>query len=109
VSVPAEFVVRPGHDDAARPLIEFRGDHRADGYPLLLRHLASALPGLEAATAPDFTDDHLWDCRFEGGAFEVSDDWGGLFIHATSDHARVIEAIAAALERSGAFRRVHAP
>jgi hypothetical protein len=99
--------VRPGYDEAAQPLIEFRGDHRADDYPRVMRVLASALPALEATAQPDLTDDYLWECRFEGGEFEVSDDWGGLFILARRDHARVIEAIAAALERSGAFRRVH--
>jgi hypothetical protein len=105
----AEFVVRPGFDEAAQPLIEFQGDHRADGFPPMLRLLASTLLGLEATAQPNFTDDHLWDCRFEGGEFEVSDDWGGLFILARRDHARVIEAIASALERTGVFRRVRAP
>ena len=101
--------MRPGYDEAAQPLIEFRGDHRADAYPPMLRLLATTLPGLQVTAQPDFTDDVVHDCLFDGGEFEVSDDWGGLFILARRDHARVIQAIAAALERTGDFRRVDAP
>jgi hypothetical protein len=100
------FVVRPGYDAAALPLIEFQGDHRADDYPPMLHLLASTLPGLQATAQPNFADEYLWDCRFDGGAFEVSDDWGGLFILAKADHERVIAAVAQALERTGEFRRV---
>ena len=71
--------------------------------------MTAAIPGLVTTTTPLSTDDHLWQCRFDGGAFELDDDWGGLFIMTGSDHARVIEAVADALERSGMFVRVRRP
>jgi len=104
----AEFVVRPGYGPGAHPLIEFRGDHRADGYPPMLQLLQSTLPGPQVTGDSNLCDDHVRGCRFEGGAFEVSDDWGGLFTLARRDHVRVIEAIAEALERTGVFRRIAA-
>lgn len=101
----AEFKVRPGFDATARPLIEFLGDHRAPGFPSVLDALRDHLPAFEADGHSPVPDDVVWQCRFDGGAFELCEDWAGLFIHAGAKHDRVIEAVAGALVRSGRFRR----
>ncbi len=101
----ADFKVRPGFDAAAHPLIEFLGDHRAPGFPSVLDTLRDHLPAFEADGHSPVPDDFLWNCRFDGGTFEMADDWAGLFIHADTGHERVIEAVADALVRSGVFRR----
>jgi hypothetical protein len=106
VNSQAEFVVRPSLDGSGRPLIEFRGDHRSGSYPDVLGVLASALPGFAASADAPVMDDVVWHCRYVGGAFDLCDDWGGLFVLAASDHERIIEAVAAALARTTAFRRV---
>ncbi len=101
----AEFVVRPSLDGSDRPLIEFRGDHRSDAYPDVLALLASSLPGFAASAGQPVLDDVVWHCAFAGGQFQLCDEWGGLFVSASSDHQHVIEAVAAALVHTGEFRR----
>lgn len=102
----AEFKVRPSLDGSGRPLIEFLGDHRAPGFPSVLLALGQGLPAFESEGHWPAPDDFLWQCRFDGGAFEVSEDWAGRFIIADDDAHRVIELVADALVRSGHFRRV---
>ena len=100
-----EFVIRPALDGSARPLIEFCGDHREAGYPPVVTLLGQALEGFTCAAELPVLDDFVWQCHCPEGAFEVSDDWGGLFVMAKQDHARVIEAVADALEKTNRFRR----
>ena len=100
-----EFTVRPGLDAAARPLIEFGGDHRAPDFPPVLLALRDHLPGFAADAACPAHDEVVWQCSFDGGTFELADDWAGLFILARADADRVIETVADALVRSGRFLR----
>ncbi len=102
----AEFIVRPGFDAAARPLIEFLGDHRAPGFPSIVHVLQDELPAFEADGHRPIPDDILWQCRFDGGTFEIDEHWAGLFILAEVDADRVIETVADTLVRSGRFRRL---
>jgi hypothetical protein len=104
----AEFKVRPCLDGSGRPLIEFMGDHRAADFPSVLLVLGQSLPGFESEGQWPAPDDFVWQCRFEGGTFELSDDWAGKFISADDDAPRVIEAVAEALAGSGLFRRLDA-
>jgi hypothetical protein len=101
-----EFTVRPAYTKPELPLIEFRGDHRADGFPSVLRILESALQGLSVTGTSPTPDDFLWVCQYAGGCFEISDDWGGLFITPLTNTAVVVEEVAAALVCSGLFKRV---
>lgn len=101
---PATFVVRPACV-SGEPLIEFRGDHRAEGFPYVLGLLEKALPGFAATADPAVGEDVAWRCRFDGGRFELCDDWGGLFVHAQGDADRMVEAIAGVLVATGLFRR----
>lgn len=101
----AEFIVRPGFDAAARPLIEFLGDHRAPDFPSVLVALQDQLRAFEADGTRPIPDDIVWQCRFDGGTFELCEDWASLFIHADVDADRIIETVAAALVRSGHFHR----
>ena len=103
---PAEFVVRPCLDGSGRPLIEFRGDHRTGAYPQVLPALERGLPGFEATLQVPAPEDFVWQCRFDGGEFELCDDWNGLFILPKDDAGRVIETVAEALEKAAVFRRL---
>ena len=104
-AMPATFIVRPCLDDCGRPLIEFRGDHRAAGYPDVLALLDATLPGFAASLEPPVVDDFVWRCRFDGGEFELTDEGAGLFILPLADAHRVMETVAAALAGTGTFRR----
>ena len=102
-----EFVVRPAHV-SGQSLIEFLGDHRSDGYPKVLSLLERLLPGFQAQGNNPALDDLVWTCSFSTGRFELSDDWGGLFVIPLAEPEQVVSIVAEALERSGAFRRVAA-
>ncbi len=99
-----EFVVRPAYV-SGQPLIEFRGDHRSDSFPNVLALLERCLSEFQAQGSNPAPDDFVWVCSFSEGRFELSDDWGGLFIIPLSEAERVVSAVADVLERSGAFRR----
>lgn len=102
-----EFVIRPALDGSGRPLIEFCGDHREAGYPSVVTLLSQTLEGFACSAKCPALDEFVWQCHCPEGAFEVSDDWGGLFVIAKQDHARVIEAVASALENTKFFRRAN--
>ena len=99
-----EFVVRPAYV-SGKPLIEFRGDHRSDSFPKVLALLERFLPEFQAQGSNPAPDDFVWVCSFSEGQFELSDDWGGLFVIPLTEAERVVSAVADVLERSGAFRR----
>jgi hypothetical protein len=99
-----EFVVRPAYV-SGKPLIEFRGDHRSDSFPNVLALLERSLPEFQAQGSSPAPDDFVWVCSFSAGRFELLDDWGGLFVVPLTEVERVVYAVAAVLERSGAFRR----
>ena len=100
------FVVRPALDGSDLPLIEFLGDHRAPGYPQVVSLLGQTLVGFACRAEPSMPDDFVWRCRCSAGEFEISDDWAALFILARENHEQMIEAIAHALEKTSAFRRL---
>lgn len=100
-------MIRPAYV-SGEPLIEFRGDHRAESFPQVLRILNERLPALIVSGSEPIPDDFIWSCSYKTGEFEVSDDWGGLFILPKSEHGKVVEEIGAALEASGQFRRIDA-
>lgn len=100
-----EFVIRPALDESGTPLIEFCGDHREGGFPPVVSLLGQALEGFTCSAELPVLDELVWQCHCPEGAFEVSDDWGGLFVIAKQNHVRVIEAVARALEKSNLFRR----
>jgi hypothetical protein len=101
-----EFCVRPAYGKPDLPLIEFRGMHRAPEFPPVLRLLSSQLPSFRSVGGLPALDDFLWNCEYTGGSFELSDDWGGLFIIPLEQPAEVARDVAAALERTGYFKRV---
>jgi hypothetical protein len=104
MSLPA-FVVRPCLDGSGRPLIEFLGIHRAVDYPCVHALLAQSLPGFTSAGEQPIPDDFVWQCRFDGGEFELTEDWAGLFILPKGDAERVMATVADALVKTGAFQR----
>ena len=99
-----EFVVRPAYA-SGKPLIEFRGDHRSDSFPNVLALLERSLPEFQVQGSNPAPDDFVSVCSFSEGRFELSDDWGGLFVIPLTEVERVVSAVADVLERSGAFRR----
>ncbi|WP_223904440.1 hypothetical protein [Rhodoferax lithotrophicus] len=101
-----EFVIRPALDGSGRPLIEFHGDHRSEKFPKVLSLLQQWLPEFRAHAEPPVCDDFIWKCSFSGGEFDLSDDWGGLFVIPKEQSEDVVSTVAAALENSGVFRRV---
>lgn len=72
----------------------------------MLTVLERELPGFKAYGEDPVLDDFIWKCTFAEGSFEISDDWGGLFILPKEFPDRVVTAVAAALERSGYFRNI---
>ncbi len=101
-----EFAVRPAYGTPGIPLIEFRGDHRSVEFPSVHLILDKELPGLSVSGSQPSPDDFVWACTYDGGSFEISDDWGGLFIIPRSNPSVVSEQVAFALARSGRFKRV---
>jgi hypothetical protein len=101
---PAALRVRPCLDGSGSPLIEFLGNHCADGYPSLLALLDRALPGFAATAEQPMPEDFVWQCRFDGGEFELSEDWAGLFILPKDDADRVMALVADTLVQTGQFR-----
>lgn len=101
-----EFCVRAAYNQPELSLIEFRGDHRSGSFPPVFAILEAALPELSVAASWPAPDDFLWTCSYPRGVFEISDDWGGLFIIPLSDPAQVVDELAQVLERSGYFKRV---
>jgi len=99
------FIVRPMLDGSGQPLIEFRGAHRSENFPKILTLLERHLPGFKATGSSPAPDDFLWSCTYASGTFELSDDWGGLFILPRSNHAHVVGDVSVALESSGQFCR----
>jgi hypothetical protein len=104
-----EFRVRPGYGTPSLMLIEFHGDHRAEGFPPVLRLLEGQLSEFSCTASWPAPDDFLWECVYAGGTFELSDDWGGLFILPTSNNGQVVADVSSALEASGQFRRAAEP
>lgn len=96
------FIVRPGFS-SGEPLIEFRGDHRASTFPSILRILESRLADFSAQGSEPAPDDFLWEVSYSGGTFEVSNDWGGLFILPRTNSQNVISDVSSALISSGVF------
>lgn len=102
-----QFVIRPGYANG-EPLIEFAGDHRSASFPQVLGLLEAQLPSFCAQGGSPAPDDYLWVCSYEGGQFELSDDWCSLFVLPTTDPGRVVERVAQALEATGQFQRTEA-
>jgi len=102
------FVIRPDYS-AGKPLIEFRGNHRAPDFPSVLRLLEQALPGFNAKGEEPCPDEFVWTISYTGGEFELCDDWGGLFVLPRSNHDAVIADVSAALIVSGSFQHVGTP
>lgn len=101
-----EFAVRPEYRTPELSLIEFRGEHRVVGFPSVVLILEQQLEGFVANGSWPSPDEFLWACEYSGGRFEISDDWGGLFIIPVNNTQTVIEDVAAALVRSELFKRV---
>lgn len=101
------FVIRPGHG-SGEPLIEFLGDHRSASFPKVLTLLGQQLPSFCAQGDSPAPDDFVWECSYEAGRFELSDDWYGLFILPVTDPGRVTAQVAQALEATGQFQRAQA-
>lgn len=101
-----KFVVRPALDGSGKPLIEFLGNHRSENFPSVLTLLERELPEFTARGENPVLDDFIWKCTFAEGSFELSDDWGGLFVLPEENPENVVVVVAAALERSGHFCRV---
>jgi hypothetical protein len=99
-----KFRVRPAYNTPGLLLIEFCGDHRADYFPSVLKLLATQLQELSYTGSWPSPDDFLWECAYTGGTFELSDDWGGLFIIPRSNFDQVVADVSSALERSGLFQ-----
>ena len=68
--------------------------------------LRAELEGFDVVGSEAVLDDFVSRCRYAGGEFEISDDWGGLFIIPRANHSSVVEDLAAALVRSGSFERI---
>lgn len=101
-----QFVVRPALDGSGGLILEFLGDHRAEGFPSVMSILDRQLSGFMASGSEPAPDDFLWVCSYLGGSFEISDDGCGLFILPRSHHAVVLADVTAALMKSGVFERV---
>jgi len=67
--------------------------------------LERELPAFDWRAQTPVTDDFIWNCTYAGGSFELSDDWGGLFILPRERPDQVVAVVAAALERTGWFCR----
>lgn len=100
------FFIRPAYGSEF-DLIEFTGDHRSDDFPDVFYLLKCALNPTKITVEYFVTDDYVWEIEFESGIFELSDDWGGLFIIPKSNHKNVIEDISKALVFSGYFNKIH--
>ena len=96
------FIIRPGYS-TGEPLIEFCGDHRATDFPSVIHLLGQQLANFSAKGSEPAPDDFLWSISYSGGEFEVSNDWGGLFILPKGNCTKVIADVSAALVASGAF------
>jgi hypothetical protein len=101
-----QFALRSAIGGSGGPVLKFLGDHRASGFPRVLAILESQLPGFRASGSWPTPDDFLWTCSYDGGSFELSDDWGGLFILPVSDAERVLAEVSEALVASGSFERM---
>lgn len=104
-----KFRVRPGYGTANLMLVEFSGDHRAEGFPPVLKLLEGQLAEFSYADSWPAPDTFLWECVYVGGSFELSDDWGGLFIIPTFNNDQVVADVSSALEASGQFCRAAEP
>ncbi|RDI96825.1 hypothetical protein DVT68_19930 [Dyella solisilvae] len=100
-----QFVVRSAVASSDRPTLKFLGDHRAPGFPGVLAILEGRLSGFRTSGSWPAPDDFLWTCSYDGGSFELSDDWGGLFILPLSAAERVLDEVSEALVASGSFER----
>jgi hypothetical protein len=67
--------------------------------------LKKALGAVVVGRGPADPDERVWVMSYPGVRFEVSDEWGGLFVLPVADHPRVAEDVARALEASGLFIR----
>lgn len=99
------FFIRPGYKSEF-DLIEFSGDHRLDDFPDVFYILKDALNPTKITIEDFVTDDYVWEVEFENETFELSDDWGGLFIIPKSNHKNVIEQISKVLVFSGYFNKI---
>jgi len=91
--------------------IEILGDHRSGGFPNVRVLLRDALIATESPPPPSFAevvrtsmliDRFISFWTYPGGAYEIDDDDGGLFV--TPLHGAEVGAdVAAALIRSGQF------
>ena len=99
------FFIRPGYKSDF-DLIEFNGDHRADGFPDVFYILKNDLKPTKVSMEDYVTDDYVWVIEIESGIFELNDDWGGLFIIPKTNHKNVIDQVSRALVSSGSFKEI---
>jgi len=104
-------MIRPEYH-GERLLVEFCGDHRANGFPnvseLLQRNLGAVRlqnPKIDEVTCAVAMDKYIsyWTCA--AGNYEIDDDTWGLFIAAEENNAQVISAVEQVLVHSGFFSR----
>lgn len=110
MSNPIRFRVRPVFHGSDL-LIEIMDDHRAEGFPSVDVVLRDALRATKAPH-PDKLDNpsialsqdrffSFW--TYAGGAYEIDDDWGGLFVTAEKNNRAVIADVERALVATGQF------
>lgn len=109
MSKPARFRVRPGYQ-SENLLVEMLGDHRGVGFPDVAVILSGALQA-ERQPHPErldrievgAVDRFISYWVYAGGAYEIDDDWGGLFISAAEKNRIVLSDIEQALLATGQF------